>query len=416
MYEIDLDGKYAFIPAEKESKSSLVFVAANNSSDADKRKADIVLTGNDDADILNNIIESLCASKGGEIVLFPGDYIIDTLKSVTYNRVVYKYGLYIPHDRGDITIRGIGSVHKYSNVSFQSNYCGATIRLSDSVFTSLGNEENVAVIGSYPQWTYSLSFFKLKNIAFYIPDFTKQLVVVDGKFASEMSCEDIFISSGADVSDDSNVNPKCIGIRACNGGNNGRHYCIDYCKIIGVGTAFHIAGEHLLMKQCAAQRCAYGFVFGEVDFLQSIGQNSRNTTGIHNITMTNCCFEYVWKGVVFGSGQKNAITITDLNCEDSSTDNVWKTIKLIEDVGNGSFRGYISYYLISTSTWQLSTNNLWGDQSAGNIGIYWETVNLMARRYGNTSQRPTQMVDVGFRYLDTEVNKEVVRTPSGWTD
>ena len=393
---------------------SLIKVAASNSSDADKASADYVCDGKSDCALLNNLIDGLASAKGGKITLLPGSYYVSSLTEIERNGKTYKYGLFFPHKPGLVTIEGVGGARKATNLSFNSNHDGAEFIVTKELYETFTEEDDISIIGSEPSWIYSLANYNLFDLSFVIPGYAKRMVVIDGKYASEMSVRNIFMVTGGNFNSTEGLNPRCVGIRACNGGNNGFNYFISHCKLIGLGTAFHLAGEHLIMEQCTAQRCLYGFVFGEIDDIDSIGEGSRNTTGIHNLTLVNCCAEHVRRALTFGRGQLNTVSIIDFNCEEGAED-VWYCDWIAKDVGDGRFRGYISYYLIDSITWKTYEGNIWGDLSEG-AGEWFRSENLIARKTGPTSMRPTKLVDIGFQYFDTDLGEMVYRTRTGWSD
>ncbi len=393
---------------------SLVRVAASNSSDADKASADYVCNGTDDCDLLNGLIDAMASDRGGKIILLPGTYVVSSLKEIVRKGKTYKYGLFFPHKPGLVTIEGVGGARKATNLSFNSNHDGAEFVVTKELYDTFTEDDDISIIGSEPSWIYSLANYNLFNLSFIIPGYSKRLVVIDGKYASEMSVEGIFMVTGGDFNENSKLNPRCVGIRACNGGNNGFNYFISHCKLIGLGTAFHIAGEHLIMEQCTSQRCLYGFVFGEIDDINSIGEGSRNTTGIHNLTLVNCCAEHVRRALTFGRGQLNTVSIIDFNCEEGAED-VWYCDWIAKDVGNGCFRGMISYYLIDSVTWKTYEGNIWGDLSEG-AGEWFRSENMIAPKTGPTSMRPTNLVDLGYPYFDTDLGRMVYRTRTGWSE
>ena len=320
------------------ASGSLIKVAASNSSDADKASADYVCDGKSDCALLNNLIDGLASAKGGKITLLPGSYYVSSLTEIERNGKTYKYGLFFPHKPGLVTIEGVGGARKATNLSFNSNHDGAEFIVTKDLYETFTEEDDISIIGSEPSWIYSLANYNLFDLSFVIPGYTKRLVVIDGKYASEMSVRNIFMVTGGNFDSTEGLNPRCVGIRACNGGNNGFNYFISHCKLIGLGTAFHLAGEHLIMEQCTAQRCLYGFVFGEIDDIDSIGEGSRNTTGIHNLTLVNCCAEHVRRALTFGRGQLNTVSIIDFNCEEGNEE-VWYCDWIAKDVGDGRFRG-----------------------------------------------------------------------------
>lgn len=387
-----------------------IMISASDSDEHGKSISNFVCDGTNDEVEINNAIQYLATNGGGKIVLNNGHYHIDSLTEYT-GYETRKYGLYFPDTRAEITIEGISHIHKYTNTSFQLNELGAIIEMSESCYNSIGENDKVSLVGAHPNWIYSHKFGNFKNLCFRLPSNEKNIVCLDMKWFSEASCEGIFVTTNADLTSDTNVNPKCIGVRSCGGGNNGYYYFIKHCKILGVGTAFHIAGEHLIMEQCSAQRCGYGFAFGNVSFLEN--WNGNHNVGIHNISIRNVCFEYTWGGMIFGGDSgRNAITIEDLNCEEGpGTNGVWATQFICKEEVVNNFVGNVSYYLISTTTWTVSNRSLWESGS----GINWDTNNMMAKRQGTTSERPSYP-ELRQKYYDTTIDKYIMWNGSNWIE
>ena len=410
---------------------SLAYIAAADSSAADKARADVVCDGRTDAAAINAVVAQMAAGRGGKIVFFPGTYVVDswTERPWPERRGGGKqfFGIAVPYTQAQIDFEGIGFTHKDKNTSLEMNGNGVVFKPSDRLWGAMEKGGRYSLVGgvadSNPNSSgrgYSWGFFTIKNISFRLPDNDKAIVVVDGIWTSEMACDGVQIATGAPFNDDSRVNPKCIGIRTCAAGNNNRRYTIDHCKLMGLGTGFHVAGEHLIMRQCIAQRCAYGYVFGNVPFLESWSQQVSN----HPLTMVNCSFEYTWYGITFGkSGNGNpdyvcTFNAVDLNAEESGgydAYKAWKERKLVQDLSDGYWMGEIAYHLTSKANGHIPSRfNLWGaDLSEGRN---FRTVNLAARRRGPTSGRPTSMTDLGFGYFDTDLNRMVWRTESGWSE
>ena len=71
--------------------------------------------------------------------------------------------------------------------------------------------------------------------------------------------------------------------------------------------------------------------------------------------------------------------------------------------------------MIDSVTWNTYEGNIWGDLSEG-AGEWFRSENLIARKTGPTSMRPTNLVDIGFQYFDTDLGEMVYRTRTGWSD
>ena len=405
---------------------STIHIAASDSNFYDKVNANYICDGVNDAETINYAIKQLIDVsdaqsnptnvKGGKIILANGHYYINELSEYTGTDGTRKFGIYFPDTRAEIGIEGVSHIHKQSNTSLTLNELGAIIELTEDCYNSIEENDNVSVIGAHPSWVYSHKFAVFKNLCIRLPGNQKNIVCLDMKYFSEAAAEGIFVSTNAPLNDDTNVNPKCIAIRSCTGGNNGYNYYIKHCKILGVGTAFHIAGEHLICEQCSAQRCGYGFAIGNVSFLDrwDIGTN----VGMHNLSFKNICFEYCWGGFIFGNDsiRQNAVTIEDLNCEEGSGspngNGAWATDFIFHEEKPGAYRGIITYFLISTNTWRMSEKNLWYG-ATGNEGKNFKSINLMSSRFGPTINRPTSP-DYLQEYFDTDLNKMVIWNGENW--
>lgn len=391
-----------------------LWIAASNSSNEDKELADIILDGNNDAEILNRIIRFYSENNGGKINLFAGKYIINELKEVTVGTFTYKYGLYCPNGQGEVIIQGCGIGGKATNISITPNYKGVWLCLSQNAYNSISDNDNVSLIGGYAQWTYTYKRMRIKEVNIAIPNYTKPITAINGNYFSEISVEDCVIMATGSETDNSGMTEKCVGLRTFSGGNNGICPVFKHIKIMGFGTGAHIAGEHTICETVSVQRCKYGFVFGNVNFLERFTGNGQS--GIHCITMLNCCFERVLYGITLGERGNlgpNTINFIDLNGEFGERGSTWEAVKIFQDLGNNGFFGKMSYYITNSSSGYAPRRFL-DNLSEQSQNFVFE--NLMAKKMGTTSQRPTNDVEVGFPYFDTTINKMVYRTPTGWTE
>ncbi|MDP4267040.1 MAG: hypothetical protein Q8880_06365 [Bacteroidota bacterium] len=392
----------------KNWNTNAVIIAAANSSESDKNVADIVCDGYaDEMDI--NAAVLFFDKKSGEILVANGDYWIDNLVSVTDEETRF-YGIYLPKLQREIIIKGKNHNHKVDNNSFNALDNTATIHLSQSCYDAIGSTDKVSLIGSYPAWAFPYNLLGVENVSITLPDNKKNIVCIDGKYMADMYAKGVFIKTDASYTSDTGVNPKCVGIRGVQGGNVGYNYYIKHCKFIGLGTAYHLGGEHLVVEDCIAQRCYYAYAYGNVSFLE---QYSNRNTGIHNTTLINCCAEYC-KGIfTFGTSMMNtnAISVVDFNIEEGSAGAAWNTDWIYKEESPGAFHGSISYYSINSDTWVVSTRRAW----AAGQGKTFKTVNLIAPRTGTTAQRPTN-VDYLFEYFDSTINKMIWWNDTAWMD
>ena len=209
-------------------------------------------------------------------------------------------------------------------------------------------------------------------------------------------------------------NPKCIAIRACPGGNIGYNYTFEHIKIIGWGTGFHFTGEAATIIDVQVQRAVYGFVLGNISELTSF----TNFIGIHPSVMIDCGGSYCTEAMlVVGTGY-NTISIIGFNSETGgdtwtvSGQTIWEAEDIFRYAGDGSYRGEVSYALVDTSTWLPVSKNIWGDNSAD---PYFITTDLIAKRIGSTSERPSDPCFMS-KYYDTTIGKFIMYNGSSWVE
>jgi len=65
---------------------SLCHIAAVDSSAADKARAYVVCDGRTDTAVINAVIAQMAAARGGKLVFFPGNYIVDSWTAFTRAR------------------------------------------------------------------------------------------------------------------------------------------------------------------------------------------------------------------------------------------------------------------------------------------------------------------------------------------
>lgn len=324
-----------------------ITVAASNSSEADKSKAEFICDGTHDELTIQSAIDSL-ASKGGTVCLANGDYYIDgwayssgTLKSAICiksgtQRAIKIKGTSFP-------IRKNGS-HDLTNT--------AIIRLTNTAISALnGSETRVSVIGfggnsrDYP--SYSLD---VENIGITLADNQHSIVAVDGKYFSAMFVENVMCGidtstySGTDGASDYDYPvDNCIAIRGLDGSNFGAGYRISNCFVFGFGTAYLFNGEHLIAEQLGCRFCKYSYKFGY-----------DNTVGLmlHDLTLINCCHEFCsYFPYFYGNNtKKQAINFYDYNIENDSTTQFATVARATEEYP-GVYRGHVYYTCSSTSSW-----------------------------------------------------------------
>ena len=383
----------------------VIVIAASDSINSDKEKANIICTGTNDNAIIQSVIDSI-GERSAIIQFANGHYYFDSF-SVHDD---YYYGLYFAKYQREIILRGCNHDHRANITTLESIEQCAIFEVTQTAYDALPANQESYFIGSNREYQFPYKVIGVEDISFYIPDYTKPIIGVDGAYCSDMHVEKCFFTSGGDYTSDVNVNPKCVAVRGCGQGNIGYNYYFQHIKILGWGTGFQITGEHLQCIDCIAQKTAYGFVFGNCD---AVPYPRGDSTGLHPNTLINCGAEANSIGALyFGTGHKNAVSIIDMNMEAGlpSTD-PWGSEFLFSADDNSSFCGEISYAVLQNfSPWIHIQKNAWDSNAHASK---FKTIDLIAPLSGTTAQRPTDPVYLS-QYFDTTLDKMLTWNGSAW--
>ena len=382
----------------------VITIAASDSTNSDKEKADIVCTGTNDNATIQSVIDSI-GERSAVIQFANGHYYFDAF-SVHDG---YYYGLYFAKYQREIILRGCNNDHRANTTTNDSIEQCAVFKVTQTAYNSLPANQESYFVGSNRAYEFPYKVIGVESISFYIPNFEKPIIGVDGAYCSDMHVEKCFFTSGGSTDDDTGVNPKCVAVRGCGQGNIGYNYYFKHIKILGWGTGFQITGEHLQVVDCIAQRTAYGFVFGNCE---DVPYPRGDSTGLHPNTLINCGAEYNSIGAIyFGTGHKNAVSIIDFNMETglASTD-AWGSQYMISADDDSSFYGEISYAVLSNVNWQHVSKNVWDNNTHASK---FKNFDLLAPLSGTTLERPSDPVYLS-QYFDTTLDKMLTWNGSAW--
>ena len=383
----------------------VIVIAASDSINSDKEKADVVCTGTNDNATIQSIIDSI-GERSAILQFANGHYYFDSF-SVHDG---YYYGLYFAKYQREIILRGCNHDHRANITTLESIGQCVVFEVTQTAFNVLPSNQESYFIGSNREYQFPYKVIGIEDISFYIPDYTKPIIGIDGAYCADMHVEKCFFTSGGDYEDDTNVNPKCVAVRGCGQGNIGYNYYFKHIKILGWGTGFQITGEHLQVVDCIAQKTAYGFVFGNCS---AVPYPRGGSTGLHPITMINCGAEANSIGAIyFGTGHVNAVSIIDFNMEAGTpSTNPWGSEYNFSADDNSSFIGEISYAILQNFTpWVHIQKNAWDTNAHASK---FRTVDLVAPFSGTTANRPTDPVYMS-QYFDTTLNKMLTWNGSAW--
>lgn len=373
-------------------------IAAANSSEADKKRADAVCLGQYDELVINEEIKKL--TYGGTIKFLDGDYYIDSFPEKHNTAIFFDYNNGIARV---INIEG-DTENKTYNTRF-----GVVFHVTENALNSIPEGEEARVFGGEDERPEAVDcYFRYTHVnnvnfsTFYIMlnDAQHQVVGIDCRHfgGSEISVVGVYTEQYFDdrYTHLKPATPKkgCIGIRSCHGSNDEMaRLGIDNTTVGGLYTGFEFCGiDHLIMRNCFAARCCYGYVFNYMD---------------KTMTMINCCDEGNTHMPLFNA--KGRLTAIDFNLErfDSAyipDDPDGNTEPYAAETEPGGWHGFISYTLQGRA---FGVDHFWKN----GCGRNFKTVNL----FHELSVRP-HSPEYLETYFDNELNKLITWTGEKWVD
>ena len=327
-----------------------ILIAPSDATEGDKNRAHFVCTGKNDELVIQQALN--CISKNsGVITLLNGNYYFDSFTQVDDKG---KFCIYVEDNnyQRNTIIQGTNSpVRKYGG---QSTTSTAIINITSTALDMIdGTEPQACVIGlasleqrcKYP--SYSIGVHK---IGFNFADNQHKVICVNGEMFSQMLASDLIFNLNATGggTDDSSGIPLAkegfIALRGLVGGNFGNNYLLDNMFAFGFDCAYDLGGEHLIARQLGCRYCNYSYRF-----------NYYGNTGMHPITLINCCDEASRFGPYFSNkGSANStqsISFYDYNSE-SHTSGTYAKQKFAYMEEGVNFSGIATYRIVSTSNWK----------------------------------------------------------------
>lgn len=386
------------------SDTGTIRVAAYNSRGSDKYISKYVCRKNENSEVeIQQAINDL--PNGGKVQLADGNYIISEVKDSGNEEIGY-LGIDLGGQevRRHIEICGVQKPIRTGTGNVETGV-GAVIWLHESAVSEIDNDTHVTVIGALPIDNEYMRLprginLTVRNVGFNIPDNTKAIRVIDAEYCSALQVENVDMGVTHTGTFSTLPNPECIGLRGLGGWNYGIYYIIRCVKIHGMGVAFDLGGEHLLMEQCAVRYSDIPYRFYKYGDVSKMA---------HPQTMINCCEESCKKSIVFGSNSKHpAVSIIDYNIEWSS-DTAWnRSQKAIEET-SGDIHGRVNFTAVRSSYVTISNIQFW-EQDSGSNFLTKNDADLLS---GTTAQRPTYPY-FGQRYYDTTLGVFVTYNGSEW--
>lgn len=397
-------------------KGQDVIVASKDSNDFDKKRADYVCTGTNDEEIIQQAMDSI--GQTGTCWLCSGNYYIDSFKEADDGGQPYAIRFRI-NGQSSNKLKGYSYPSRKNGTNNQFTNC-AILNVTQSCYDSLDNDTTYTLIRaeckngarSYPNVKVNVS-----EIAFKLPDNKKNIIGIDGYYATSMNIENIFgnalySDANMDKADTLHIGAEnCIGIRGMQGSNFGAGNLWKSCFMWGFGTAYDCSGEHLIIEDCGSRVCNKGWVF----------RSSQYGAGflVHPMTVINCCSELDFNYPYFANNtNRQTINIIGFNVEHYPNHFELGGNYATEEV-QGQWRGTINYTI-------QDFGNITGDGNLKNTrsGRFWAegnghgivSKNDAQSQGGTSSERLIYGANYMQKYYDTDLNKLLIYNGDEWID
>ena len=393
----------ASLPSRPGSPA-IVRVAASNSSDADKSAADLVCTGANDEAILNKAIRKL--TRGGTLKLADGDYYVDAFNGDGNTAILFGYN--------DGMARTINVVGGTENKSYNTRF-GVGIHVTKKAMDAMngngpykvfcGTAKKPKVEGAFFTYTF-VNNVNFRDIYILFHDASKPIRGIDGSCFGNMYLEMVGIYTERYFQDRFlHVKPATpakgsIGVVSCRAANDeASRIGYNFVNVGGLHTGFLFQGvEHLVISDCVASRCCYGY--------RTVGRATKTMTWINSCDEGNTHLPYFG-----GSGHLTAI---DFNIERLNTAHIPESpdgpISPAKEETPGAWHGYISYTIQGKA---FHEGNAFGFKTfwAKGSGLNFRMDNLRSSRF----ERP-EYPELLQTYFDRKTNKTLTWNGKTWVD
>jgi len=395
--------------------NGFVTIAANNSTEEIKKKADFVCAGKNDELTIQKAIQK-CVGENLNLYLANGTYEIDAFYD--FEDGGPKCAFCFPNCRREISVIG-------QNITYGKNGNGVVFHVTEKALESVG-EESVDVLRTTwtPKGIQNGSSLKIENIAISLAHNQKPVRCIDLRRCDRPELTNVRLNAFADMNAGLGAPPPiaakgCIGLTMTDGSND----CFsNYTNVYATGfyEGFQVGGEHVVMINCGALMSFYGYTFGNYEL--NCGAN-------HPITMINCmdernvnlplfneCGDGDGKGGRLLGGQE--VTMISFNIERLAEQTPGKVLgDLMREVHPVVWRGNIDF--TAQPAWcHLNEENfqLWENDGSG---TGFKTRNNCHKLICTTKERLGYYPTYGQQIFDTDLNKMLICTDPAnkkWVD
>ena len=386
-----------------------IYIAANNSTNTDKKIAKYICDGVNDEVEINNALSDI--GECGTVYLLGGDYYIDNFESHNgYAKTAIAVMPITGKRMRGVSIKGIS--HYYN---------GTNIHVTQNAFNSVKEEEQPCVINVLaPNNTYWR--VDIQDLAIILPDWKRKAIMInldhcgcgEEKNLKLTAFGDASLSSAEYIPNNySNTSPidGLVGIRSFAGWTYGDTTRFDNISVWGCRVAFQLGAEHLICNSLRSRHNYCGYTFGEYHNEVNYGAFD------HPTTLINCCDEQSYQGPIFSycgvldpkhdstrDRKLQGVTFIDFNTEHFT--------KLAKEVTPGTFCGIIMYHPSDGTYGGRVGSQFWEDGSGHNF----KTINLTHAQGGTSSLRKTYAPNYMEQYYDTDLNKLLIYDGVSWKD
>lgn len=325
------------------NKNYDVTVAASDSREYDKMRADIVLNGINDTEILASLFGCGDSIK---ILLYGGNYIVNKFYTVgDYNKVAIPFNVFrytgnvsdIGQERIKYTIDGYAFGSGYDSKSIP------TFVVTEELHNSIDDSEYTYSIISAPNITNSPDYggmgratLEMNNLYVFGWYYDKAIIYVDASRFDSAALNNVNVRSYhvLNTYEPFHITPKegLVGIRVGFGSNFGILNYVKHCNIWYCYIGVSCVGEHYIFEDVKTHHDYIGFAFGDIS-TQRIMEHPNMMIGCS----IEACYRYMLltkRGEMeegeFVYDYNNGMVESTLYCIGLSTEGVWSTPYIAE--------------------------------------------------------------------------------------
>lgn len=398
------------------------YIAAADSVNADKWKADYICDGVSDVGTISLALRRAIFSGMGKLVFAEGTYHINEFPFEDFTGINIAFPLGLVNITRyqtvlDIVGEGYGSIRKLNTGNELIH--GVHFVIDQNVYNNLDANKQYAIFGTATNQDGSRLYpgtkVKFSNMSFVMPDNQKKIICIDGYWMTALSFDNIQMMavSGDAVTPGGAINPEdlhipvegTIGIRGLQGSCYGINNIWSNSFAWGFDIGFQVVGEHIVGMSLGARYCNHAFVFGSLN-------NTWASSLVHPNTLINCCDEFNFNLPIFGHHDaKQNISLIDYNLE-------WRANyaalggDLATELTPGETYGEMRFTSTSVPYTNVVNIKYWETGHGYNV----KTVNGAHAFRGSTLLRNSYTPQLCQTYYDTDLNKLLIYDGVNWRD